>query len=77
MTRPEVKVRAAKDRNGVSPRALSLARHVDRLPPGEYTIELDKGTLPPQLDFTINRSETISSSTEVGNESPTATDKST
>jgi len=34
----------------VSPRALSLARKIDRLPPGVYLIELEKmGNAPTEL----------------------------
>ena len=45
-----------------------LARHIDRLPPGEYTIEVDTRIRPVSLVYTIKRNETVA---KVGRESET------
>lgn len=59
MTRPGERSARAwwYHRKGVSPKALILARSIDRLPPGDYTVELHKG-LPPQLDYVIKDKRT-------------------
>jgi hypothetical protein len=44
----------------LSPRVVSLARQLDRLPPGEYTIKLDKPDLKAQpWEVNIVRTEKI------------------
>lgn len=48
----------------ISARALSLARHIDRLPPGEYTVRLSKSPQPKGMAFEIDRNETVTA--EVG-----------
>lgn len=57
----------ANGKGDISDRALSLARHVDRLPPGEYTVRLTKSLRPKDMAFEIDRSETVARSVEVGN----------
>ncbi len=57
---------------GVSKKALSVARSIDRLAPGEYIVHLskrvrhDEGGEFEQLDFKISRQERITSK-QIGN----------
>lgn len=57
--------------NGVSKAALSLARRVDRLTPGEYTIELAKTSRPAGIVYSIEREQTA----EVGRETKSSSTK--
>lgn len=57
---------AIEEIKDLSDRALSLARHVDRLPPGEYTVRLSKSRRPKALAYEIDSTETVAKSVEVG-----------